>query len=107
MIKFVGEGLKASTIKVKAFRIVIKLTEDLTVRVKGTRPLVVNNRGPNRKVTPSKPKGQVNDYKRFENLGNQASGGPPEGNKQVNAGREPPVDTFPDMKIQAARVQAA
>ena len=76
MIKFVCEGLKASTIKVKAFRIVIKLTEGLTARVKVTRPLFVNNRGPNRKVTPSKPKGQVNDYKRFENLGNQTSGGP-------------------------------
>ena len=78
MINFVCEGSKASTIKVKAFRIVIKLTGDLTMRVKVTRPLIVNNRGPNRKVTPSKPKGQANHYKRFENLGNQTSGGPRE-----------------------------
>ena len=69
MINLVCEGSKASTIKVKAFRIVIKLTRDLTARVKVTRPLFVNNRAPNRKVTPSKPKGQVNHYKRFENLG--------------------------------------
>ncbi|KAJ0726339.1 hypothetical protein HanPI659440_Chr12g0469171 [Helianthus annuus] len=75
MIKFVREGLKASTMKVKAFRIVIKLTGDLTMRVKDTRPLIVINRGPNRKVTPSNPKGQVinykdsvNHYKRFKNL---------------------------------------
>ena len=76
MIKFVCEGLKASTIKVKAFRIVIKLTEGLTARAKVTRPLFVNNRGPNRKVTPLKLKGQANNGKRFENLEIQASGGP-------------------------------
>ncbi|KAJ0846566.1 hypothetical protein HanRHA438_Chr15g0726311 [Helianthus annuus] len=51
--------------KVKAFRIINKLTGDLTMRVNNSRPLVVNNRGPNRKVTPSKPKGQVNNYERF------------------------------------------
>ena len=65
MIKFVCEGLKESTIKVKAFRIVIKLTGDLTTRVINTRSLVVINQGPNRKVTPSNPKGQVNNYERF------------------------------------------
>ncbi len=65
MIKFVCEGLKASTMKVKAFRIVIKLTGDLTMRVNNMRPLVVNNQGPNRKVTPSKPKGQAINYQRF------------------------------------------
>ena len=65
MIKFVREGLKASTMKVKAFRITNKITGDLTMRVNNTRPLVVNNRGPNRKVTPSNPKGQVNNYERF------------------------------------------
>ena len=65
MIKFVREGLKASTMKVKAFRIINKLTGDLTVRVNGTRPLIVINRGPYRKVTPSNPKGQVNNYQRF------------------------------------------
>ena len=65
MIKFVREGLKASTMKVKAFRIIIKLTGGLIVRVKGTRPLIVINRGPNRKVTPSNPKGQVINYQRF------------------------------------------
>ncbi|KAJ0493064.1 hypothetical protein HanIR_Chr12g0581831 [Helianthus annuus] len=76
MINFVCEGLEALTMKDKAFRIVIKLTGDLTARVKATRPLFVNNRGPNRKVTPSKPKGQANHGKRFENLDLQASGGP-------------------------------
>ncbi|KAJ0614471.1 hypothetical protein HanIR_Chr02g0062811 [Helianthus annuus] len=76
MMKFVCEGLKASTIKVKAFRIVIKLTGDLTMRVIVTRPLFVNYQGPNRKVTPSKPKGQAHHGKRFENPDLQASGGP-------------------------------
>ena len=65
MIKFVCEGLKASTMKVEAFRIINKITGDLTVWVNNTRPLVVNNRGPNRKVTPSNPKGQVINYQRF------------------------------------------
>ena len=65
MIKFVCEGLKASTVKVKAFQIINKLTGDLTTRVNNTRSLVVINRGPNRKVTPSNPKGQVNHYERF------------------------------------------
>ena len=66
MIKFVREGLKASTMKVKAFRIINKITGDLTMRVNNTRPLVVNNQGPNRKVTPSNPKGQVINYQRFD-----------------------------------------
>ena len=76
MINSVCKGLEASTMKVKAFRIVIKLTGDLTARVKVTRPLFVNKRGPKRKVTPSEPKGQANNGKRFENLELQASGRP-------------------------------
>ncbi|KAJ0614229.1 hypothetical protein HanIR_Chr02g0060061 [Helianthus annuus] len=76
MINFVCEGLEASTMKVKAFRIVIKLTGYLTARVKVTMPLFVNKRGPKRKVTPSEPKGQGNNGKRFENLENQVSGDP-------------------------------
>ena len=76
MINSVCKGLEASTMKDKAFRIVIKLTGDLTARVKVTRSLFVNNRGPNRKVTPLKLKGQANNGKRFENLELQASGRP-------------------------------
>ena len=50
MITSVCKGLEASTMKVKAFRIVIKLTGDLTMRVKVARPLIVNKRGQNAKL---------------------------------------------------------
>ena len=65
MIRFVREGLKASIIKFKAFRIINKLTGGLTIRVNNARSLTVINQGPYRKVTPSNPKGQVINYQDF------------------------------------------
>ena len=45
MITFVYEGLKASTLKFKAFWVIIKLTEDLTVFGYVLEPLKVKLKG--------------------------------------------------------------
>uniref|UniRef100_A0A251TMC2 Uncharacterized protein n=1 Tax=Helianthus annuus TaxID=4232 RepID=A0A251TMC2_HELAN len=45
MMKFVYEGLKASTLKLKAFRVIIKLTKDLTVFGYALEPLKVKLEG--------------------------------------------------------------